>query len=79
MCVAGVDEPCASGGGISKARKAQRSKEIKHSHGSGAQISSGTASGVRPPHQIFNLMGAGVPRCELVSNGGSGGDGGMEG
>ena len=27
-------------------RKAQRSKEIKHSHGSDAQISSGTASGL---------------------------------
>ena len=41
----GVDELRASGGGKSEARKAQRSKEIKYSHGSDAQISSGTASG----------------------------------
>ena len=54
----GVDEPCASGGGLSKARKAQRSIKIKHSHGSDAQIFSGTASGLgcRP---IFRWEGAG--------------------
>ena len=57
----GVDELCASGGRLSKARKAQRSKEIKHSHGSDAPISSGTASGIRPPHQIVDLVGPGFP------------------
>ena len=78
-----VDEPCAAGGGRSKARKAQRSKEIKYSRGSGTQISSGTASvsGSMPP-QIFDLTerdrevwevlgGAeqGVPRRELETGG----------
>ncbi len=45
LAVTEVDELRASGGGKSEARKAQRSKEIKHSRGSDAKISSGTASG----------------------------------
>jgi hypothetical protein len=52
LAVTEVDELRASGGGKSEARKAQRSKEIKHSRGSDA-----ISSSAHP--QIYDLTGGG--------------------